>query len=350
MAKFNAKNLAIVVFFGVLLVGIIGIVNAQEALPVGGEGLETAVKIDPGSYEGIGLIEKGVKEYFYINVKPGQELKLEGTFKAFSNAWGEEKITLYNEDRKQLAQEGEGLDKGEQTLFSLSWLPNADKDLYKYYIKRECTWHKIELLSLDISLTDRYDAGSETDAGDSFEKAMNITPGEYKAYLSGESGADTKDFYKLAVKTGQTLAIKITPPMEASMEVVVYDSTRKKLESKSTPNPGAILTTSVPITKSGDVFVGVVCDKWMSENLVEYTMDITTEGEAVADEDEDEDVFAGTGTGAPEDKAAKGLNWWLIIGIIALIVILTLAVIAYFLLRKGKNSNEEQEKVEKIIK
>ena len=235
MVKFNAKNLVTAVFLGVLLVGITGIVNAQEALPTGGDSFETAVEIKQGSYEGVGLIEKGVKEFFYINAKPGQELKLEGTFKAFSDGWGEEELTLYDEDRKQLAKEGESMDKGEEVIFSLSWLSNADKDLHKYYIKRECTWHQIELLSLDISLIDHYDAGSQTDAGDTVEKVINVTLGEYKGYLSGKAGADTKDFYKIAVKKGQTLTTRVTPPSEATMKVTVYDKDRRFLKDELLP-------------------------------------------------------------------------------------------------------------------
>ena len=348
MAKFNAKNLTVAVLFGVLLIGVIGIVNAQEALPKGGDGFDTIVEIKPGSYEGAGLIEKGVKEYFYINVKPGQELKLEGTFKAFSDAWGEEELTLYNEDRKQLVKEGEGMDKGEQVLFSFSWMPGSDKDLHKYYIKRECTWHKIELLSLNISLTDRYDAGTQTDAGDTVEKAMSVGSGEYKSYLSGKEGTDTKDFYKVAVKKGQTLAAKVTPPSEASIKITVYDKNRRVLEDEHAPNPGAIVTNSVLIRKSEDVFIGVICDRYCSKKLIAYTLNITTEGAIVEEEEYDEDGLPYYGVdGAvpdgidgivPGDGVKKeGPNWALILGIIALIVIL--GIVAYFLLKKKKQEN-----------
>jgi len=319
-----------------LLVGVIGVASAKEALPTGGDSFETAVEIKLGSYEGAGLIEKGVKEYFYINVKQGQELKLEGTFKAFPDAWGEEELTLYNEDRKQLVKEGESLDKGDQTLFSFSWLPGSDKDLHKYYIKRECTWHKIELFSLDISLTDRYDVGSQTDAGDAVEKAMEITPGEYNAYLSGKEGTDTKDFYKVAVKKGKTLTVKVTPPSEATMRVAIYDKDRKVLKDEYASNPGAIVTNSLAIAKSGDVFVGVVCDRYCSEKFVVYTLDITTEGEAVAEE---KNILPGGETKILEDAAEKeGSNLGLIIGIIAIIVILVLAIVAYIIFKKKKNS------------
>jgi len=316
------------------IVGLIGIANAQQALPKGGDSFETAVEIKPGSYEGVGLIEKGVKEYFYINVKPGQELKLEGTFKAFSDSWGEEELTLYDEDRKQLAKEGESMDKGDEVLFSFSWLPNADKDLHKYYIKRECTWHKIELLSLDISLTDRYDAGSQTDAGDTVEKAINVESGEYKAYLSGKAGADTKDFYKVAVKKGKTLTVKVTPPSEAIMKVAVYDKDRRVLKDEYASNPGAIVTNSLAIAKSGDVFVAIICDRYCSEKLVAYTLNITTEGVAVDDED-DEGAVIDTGKDTTKNEAGKkGMNWGLIIGIIVEIIILVIVI--YLVLKKKK--------------
>jgi hypothetical protein len=342
MVKFNAKNLTTAVFFGILLIGVIGIVSAQEALPKGGDGFDTVVEIKPGNYEVAGLIEKGVKEYFYINVKPGQELKLEGTFKAFSDAWGEEELTLYNEDRKQLVKEGESLDKGEQVLFSFSWLPGSDKNLHKYYIKRECTWHKVESLSLNISLTDRYDAGTQTDAGDTIEKAMSVESGEYKAYLSGKEGTDTNDFYKVGVKKGQTLAVKVTPPSEATMRIAVYDKDRGVLKDEYAPNPGAIVTNSLPITKSGDVFVGVICDRYCSENVVKYTLNVTTEGEIV-EEEYDEDGLPYYGADGVEEK--EGLNWALILGIIALIIIL--GIVAYSLLKKkkGKETTNDSQKL-----
>jgi len=37
MAKLNAKNLAVFIFLGILLVGVIEIVNAQQTLPKGGD-------------------------------------------------------------------------------------------------------------------------------------------------------------------------------------------------------------------------------------------------------------------------------------------------------------------------
>ncbi len=346
MAKFKAKNLAIAVFLGIVLVGIIGIVNAQESLPEGGESFETAVEIETGNYEGVGL-EEDKPEYFYINLKPGQEFKMEGKFEAFPNEWGEETLGLYNEDRTKLVEVGESLDKGQQALFSFSWLLSSDKDSYKYYIKRECTWHKIELLSLDISLIDRYDAGSQTDAADTFEKAMSITSGNYTGYLSGESGADTNDFYKVAVNKGETLTLKVTPPGEARMRVVIYDSDRRALKDEYAPNPGAIITNSVPIAKNGDAFGAVICDRYCSEYPIEYTLNIAIQPsveDGVGDGGEPRNGENGVdGTGAVDltkDVAkafGKGIVTiillWVLVPIVCLIVI---GVVIYLLLKKKK--------------
>ncbi len=351
MAKFNAKNLAIAVFFGILLIGIIGIVNAQQALPKGGDGFDTAVEIKPGSYKEGRSLKSHETEYFYIDVKAGQEIKIKGTFTPETKLSAIATIDLYDEDRTDLRVGCYESGKGTMDIpCEVSWMTNSDKETYKYYIRTGSDTWNITSYLLDVSLVDRYDAKSQTDAGDTVEKAMEITSGEYNAYLSGKAGVDTKDFYKMAVRKGKTLTVKVTPPSEAIMEVAVYDKDRRVLKDEYASNPGAIVTNSLAIEKSEDVFAGVICDRYCSDNLVAYTLNITTEGEAV--EDKNEDVFAGTGTGAPKDKAAKGLNWWLIIGIIALIIILALAIVAYFLLKKRKNSNEEQEKVEneKIIK
>ncbi len=340
MIKFNAKNLTIAVFFGILLIGVIGIVNAQEALPKGGDGFETAVKLEPGSYQGGGSFENKETEYFYFeNVKPGQEINIKGTFTAASKE-AIAILVLYNEDRIAVVEDDAVVGKIPESISS-SWLPNADKASYKYYIKTGSDLWTIASHSLDISLIDRYDAGNQTDAGDTIEKAMSIESGEYKSYLSGKEGTDHKDFYKVSVKKGQIVAAKVTPPSEATMRVAVYDKDRRVLKDEYAPNPGAIVTNSVPITKSEDVFIGVICDKYCSKELIAYTLNITTEG-VIADEEEyDEDglPYYGVDGAVPGDGVEKeGLNWALILGIIALIVIL--GIVAYFLLKKKKKRQE----------
>ena len=131
------------------------------------------------------------------------------------------------------------------------------------------------------------------------------------------------------------MVAKVTPPSEAGINVTVYDSNRKVLKEEYAPNPGAIVTNSVPITKSGNVFIGVICDTYCSKELVAYALNITTEGVVAGGEEYDEEglpYYGADGTVPGDGVEKEGLNWALILGIIALIVII--GIVAYFLLKK----------------
>jgi len=152
MIKPNIKNLGIVFFFGILLVGVIGIisvVNAQQTLPKGGDSFETAVKIEPGNYQGGSL--KGA-EYFYITgVKLGQEINIKGTFIAADidiGAWAI--LALYDKDETELTIEENGF-YDEPLSLTISQL-HRGKDSDKYYIKTECDMWEVASYTLEISL------------------------------------------------------------------------------------------------------------------------------------------------------------------------------------------------------
>ena len=219
----------------------------------------------------------------------------------------------------------------------------------------------IGAISFNLSLVDRYDAGSQTDAGDTFGKAINITEGNYTAYLAGKEGPDTKDFYKMAVKKGETLTVKVTPPGESLMIVVVYNSNRVALKSEWPSNPGAIVEASLVAKKSEDVFIEIICE---SGKIAAYTLDIAiqsaAEGETPTEgadaEGAKESVYTGIEQGALPDIGegmpsgakelakevgkgiAAGIMFWIIGPIIFLLII---GIIIYFLLKKKKNPPSE---------
>jgi len=153
MAKFNAKNLIITIFFGMLIVGVAGIVNAQQALPKGGNSLETAVKIEPGSYKG-GSLDSKETEYFYIaDIEFGQEIDIKATFFAANvknGAWAI--LALYNEDGTLLAEEDEGF-YDEPSLLTISQTYSG-RDSGKYYIQTGSDLFKIASYTLEVSLTE----------------------------------------------------------------------------------------------------------------------------------------------------------------------------------------------------
>ncbi len=331
-----------------LLVGIVGIASAQETLPKGGDDFETAVELQAGSYVTDHDISRKTSEYFKLPiVKAGQMLVVKATnlptgVDLISNA------VLYSEARAMLLP---GYDNPLDNVYgagktgTYKWLANSSQDLYGYYISiggGEVNF-TAEGTKYDISTEDKFDAGSQTDAGDVFEKALSITPKEYKAYLSGKAGTDTKDFYKVAVKEGETLTVKVTPPAEARMKVIVYDGNRGKLKEEYAPNPGAIVTNSLAITRSGDVFAEVSCDKHCSNNVVAYTLDVAVEP-SVEDEvpvGEGEPIVSDEGSEEAAEKAMKAVGkgiaaviiLWIVVPIIFLVVI---GVVVYFLLKKRK--------------
>ncbi|HPD55381.1 MAG TPA: zinc ribbon domain-containing protein [Candidatus Paceibacterota bacterium] len=295
-------------FTGLIFAGT-NLVMAQQTLPTGGDSFETATLIQSGKYQSGPLNEEaGLEKYYFIQgIKPGQEIKIKGVFIASNNTYGtRNRMVLYNEEREELLNVDD-LNNSSVAL-SASWLPNSDQSTYKYYLKvaDEGLWHT-QSFSLEISLVDRYDANSQTDAGDSIDKALAIAPvGNYQSYLAGcydclpfdiqEGGTDFKDFYKIAVKKGQTLNIEVVPPSEAEMELAIYNTKRQLLESKTAENEGAIINTSLDVINDGDIFVAVICGDYCSSKLVAYTLNTTTAmvpgekpviGEVACDEDYD---------------------------------------------------------------
>jgi len=272
MVKFNVKNFAIISFLGIFLMGVVGIVYARQALPQGGDSFETAVKLRAGSYQGGVLGEREVRYFYLEGIRPGQEIKIKGSFTAAWIGGAIANLGLYDQNRTRVVENSELIDRA--TPITISWLPNADRSLYKYYLKISSDGGEMSSHSLTISLTNRYDAGSQTDAGDVFERAMNITTGNHAAYLSGASGTDTKDFYRVGIKKDETLTVRITPPSKASLTLKIYNSNRQVLQEVFAANPGAIVQTAFRATTSEDLFVEVSCDGWCSANLVNYTLNV----------------------------------------------------------------------------
>ena len=134
-----------------LLIGIIGIVNAQQALPEGGNSFETAAKIEPGNYKG-GSLDNKEAEYFYITgIKSGQEINIKGTFTAADvniGAWAI--LTLYDKDGAGLAVEEDGF-YDEPLSLTISQLHRGTAS-DKYYIMTKCDTWKISSYTLEISL------------------------------------------------------------------------------------------------------------------------------------------------------------------------------------------------------
>ncbi len=347
--KVRHKKIASFLLAGVLF-SLAGVVIAQQTLPKGGDGFEAAVKLELGSYQRETLEEN---EYFYAaGIKPGQEINIKYTFGAGTGNDGWATLDLYDEDRTKLSDKWDTVSKGESNSITVSWLPNTDKDSYKYYIKAGYDGYDVGPISFVISLTDYYDAGTQTDAGDSFGKAMSITPGEYEGYLlSGVAGTDTKDFYKVTVKKGETLIAKVTPPAEVALSVIIYDSSRRELKEEYSPNLGAIVTNSVPITKSGDVFVAVVCGEYHNKEFKPYSLNIATGagkviGEGLTEKQTEEAAEqaqqAGEEVKSLIERGIKGILLYVVLPIVGGIILLIVIIVVIVIILKKKKEKDGQ--------
>ncbi|GAG15528.1 unnamed protein product [marine sediment metagenome] len=138
---------------GILLTGGAGIANAKQVLPKGEDTFETAVRIEPGSYQG-GSLDNKESEYFYIaDIEFAQKIDIKGTFvaaSANSGAWAV--LALYDEGGTLLSSQDQGF--YEEPLSLTISQTHRGADLGKYYIKVASDLFKIASYTLEVSLTE----------------------------------------------------------------------------------------------------------------------------------------------------------------------------------------------------
>lgn len=342
MNRFNAKIVGLIALLGVLCVSALGIglVKAAQALPKGGDAFGTAVTIEPGSYLTDREIAQDSYEYFKISVKAGQVLTLKFTTPAGGDPYAGGAV--YNSLQEKV--ESEMIIGSAGASKTIIWAASA-ADAGTFYITVGSDYDvNATGVAYVISLDDHFDAGSQTDAGNTFETAMVLTaPGEYQGYLATEYlGTDLVDIYKLRVGKGAMVVVTVTPKaVDTRFEVTIYDSNQEELASKSSANKGAIVVVSLTeaLTKTADLYFKVDSKYWTTAEPISYTLKISTTGGETVDNGEPgaEPGVAGPPT---DGEAAKGPNWTLIGGgILALVVVAAAAVL---LLKKKQPSQPTQ--------
>lgn len=241
----------------ILMVGLWGNSTfAQQALPAGGSSFETAVLLSPGQYQGGPFQEWQSPIYYSIQVKAGQEINIK------TQCFPERGYTiiLYNEAQEELISDYD-------ISPEVNWLANANKSSQKYYLKIVNDASAAESFSLEVSLKNYYDANSDTDAGDTFDKALTITPGTYNGYLTGYSGImndvgdDWQDIYKIELKKGIPYEFKAIPPSKTLLTLSLYNSNRQLLKEEDSANGGAIVSLSLTPSADTNIFVSVANSK-----------------------------------------------------------------------------------------
>ena len=239
---------------------------AQQALLAGGTSFETAVLLESGTYRG--SLAEDETTFYRVQGNAGQEIKIETDS---GDTW----LTLHNDGKEEL--QFSGSDR------FVHWLSNSEKSIHSLYLKiSNEAFEPIESFTLQISLINRYDANSQTDAGDTFEKALNITTGEYQGYLAGTypmmtpKGDDFKDYYRISVKKGVTYTFKVTPPSADKISLELFNLNRESIDEKSSANSGAIVNLSLSPTADTDIFILVENSGPIAGEVLNYKLNINT--------------------------------------------------------------------------
>ena len=263
----NKKNMKVITLFGLLVVGMLFGIQTASAGPLGGgDSFENAVQIY-SEYSVEDLLDRGDEEYFYIMVDPGQTIILTAT--KIGSDYGHIKVFIYSED-KSIGLGSLDVRSGQEPgtgiiLYSL----NSEKDSYKLYIVMESVEYVTSHISLIVSVEDHYDAHGGTDAGDTFDGAMNIPSGSYEGFLSGyygeggswgglklkDLGNDAKDFYKLSLKSGERINVALTPPDDVKLNLKIYNQDRAVVNSTQSPDKGVITRASWTAPSAQNIYI-----------------------------------------------------------------------------------------------
>jgi len=334
-------------------------ISAQEALPAGGDNFETAVSLPLSEYQG-GTLEDGKDWYYSISddVQPGQETQAQVLFTGNTSI----NVTFYDQNKQKLS--GREYIKANENII-VGWL-NGDSEPKKCYLRLSNTaiW-SATLQNVNIKIIDRFDAGSQTDAGGSFENALPIKAGQYKGFLDfNYEASDGEDFYKINVAHGQKLTVRATPPKDLSMSLRIYDKNRSELVDEISDNEGAIVTGSIQAL-TADTFYIAVAPEYSSDldQASQYSLDISgaapdTQKSGIANLKEEIEMVNEILPNNPLSQISASVSSGILgiigksIKFILLIVttVLVIIVVTIILLLKGKSGKKETPKEKTPVK
>lgn len=280
----QSKTLCSFVFLFLMFFGINSAFAAN--LPSGGSGFSSAPAIQPGTYQGPGMVE-GQDLYYVIHAAAGQQIKLIDNISPAEPLYGvTHEITLYDENQNQLMN-----DNNSDNTFTVYWLSGAEKSVHNYYLKiSDVTWDTTSF-ALTYSLINYYDAGSQTDAGESFDKAISLGIGDYKGYVSGhpylalQVGDDQKDYYKISVNKGVTYEFKATPEAKGFLLLEMFNSSRELLDEKTSANEGAITSLSITPSANTNIYLALSDAYTVGNdapgNILDYSLNVKSSSTAL---------------------------------------------------------------------
>lgn len=264
----------ILILIGIFLIGSLVIASADESLLEGGDSFNNAVQIEPGIYD-CDISKDNPDYYKIINITPGQKLIIKADIPAVKSGSAVRKteLSLYDEENQQLMLDEEHLIPDENVILTVFRTASSIKSSNIFYLKIQEELRTTDdpyFYTLDISIEDYFDAASQTDAGNIFDTALEITPGDYQGYLEIDDGDDDKDIYIISMQSGENLDVTITPKADAKFKVTIYDQDRVKASEEISANNGAIVRTSYNSSISQDIYLEI--NKRLKSSDKEYSL------------------------------------------------------------------------------
>lgn len=219
----------------------------------GGKYYDDAVEIQPGKYHLDHKLREDEYDYFKIKVKSGQRLACSVLTTDISQYAG---LQIHSFDRKSLCSLStlthNQLKTGVVDFFDL---PEGTEDVY-IVVGSDIT-NVGEDVIYEISLEDHFDANGSSDAGNVFDKAVEIKPGKYeKNWLP----SNDVDMYKMSLSKGEELSVRIIPdncPFHFLLSVMNEDrETLIKGENKEEGSVAKIIL----VNQTGDQVVYIKVD------------------------------------------------------------------------------------------
>lgn len=274
----------------------------------GGDAYETAVAIEPNKLWHLDHHQKKNEfDYFYIDLKEGQ--KLVATIKtgekgvsigpdnqAKENTNPYAGIQIHSPNKEKL--KNKDIIGRTNDSFDLEYTVGGGQG-GRYYVLVGSVYNNQHMNNpFQISLEEKYDAGSKQDAGALDAGALPITPGEYSGYIGP---GDRTDVYKFSGKKGQNIQFKARDKIgKIKFRVILVDSDGVKLLTTDSPNEGAaVKVENFNLPQDGEYFIRL-SSFYSSPPEAGYDMELT-----VSDSGTSAEPAPSKETPAPEKSAAS---------------------------------------------
>jgi len=202
-----------------------------------------ALTIEAGSYTGF-IDSTDTNDYYKVSLSSGQMILVSLTPPAGSDF----DLYLYNPSQSQVASSTLG---GSQTD-TVSYVATSSGD---YYIRIK-QWSGSGVYSFTVwlsSVATQNDWSSGTDAGNSRDQALAISPGSGTGYLDS---TDTDDYYKITTTSSGGIDLILAPPTGSDFDLYLYDSNGIPVAS-STLSGSQTDTINYTATSAGDWYIRV---------------------------------------------------------------------------------------------